>query len=178
MTTFLTLGAVFLIVTGGEALYADLGHFGASPIRRVWSLIVFAALVLNYPGQAVSLIYQPDVIRAPFFRLAPAWAAVPLGGLAGMAAVIASQAVISETFSLTRQAIRLVQLPRMRVTYTQAEVSGQVYLPFRLLVIALAGWFDCHQQAVIDYLIEGNRVLNDQLEGRRRWGIIRQWHKI
>lgn len=128
-TGFLTLGAVFLVVTGGEALYADLGHFGASPIRRAWFLIVFPALVLNYLGQAALLIHQPDAIRAPFFRLAPAWAAVPLVGLATVATIIASQAVISGTFSLTRQAIQLGQLPRMRVIYTQADESGQVYLP-------------------------------------------------
>jgi KUP system potassium uptake protein len=129
LTGFLTLGAVFLVVTGGEALYADLGHFGASRIRRAWFLIVFPALVLNYLGQAALLIHQPDAIRAPFFHLAPAWAAVPLVGLATVATIIASQAVISGTFSLTRQAIQLGQLPRMRVIYTQADESGQVYLP-------------------------------------------------
>jgi KUP system potassium uptake protein len=129
LTGFLTLGAVFLVVTGGEALYADLGHFGVSPIRRAWFLVVFPALVLNYLGQAALLIREPDAIQAPFFRLAPDWAAMPLVILATVATIIASQAVISGTFSLTRQAIRLGQLPRMRVIFTQAEESGQVYLP-------------------------------------------------
>ena len=126
---FLTLGAVFLVVTGGEALYADLGHFGVSPIRRAWFLVVFPALVLNYLGQAALLVREPDAIQAPFFHLAPDWAAMPLVMLATVATIIASQAVISGTFSLTRQAIRLGQLPRMRVIFTQAEESGQVYLP-------------------------------------------------
>ncbi|VAX12252.1 Kup system potassium uptake protein [hydrothermal vent metagenome] len=126
---FLTLGAVFLVVTGGEALYADLGHFGVSPIRRAWFLIVFPALFLNYLGQGAMLMQHPEAIRAPFFYLAPDWASLPLVVLATVATVIASQAVISGTFSLTRQAIQLGQLPRMRVIYTQADESGQIYLP-------------------------------------------------
>ncbi len=126
---FFTLGAVFLVVTGGEALYADLGHFGVSPIRRGWFLIVFPALLVNYLGQGALLIRQPAAIQAPFFRLAPDWAAMPLVALATVATIIASQAVISGTFSLTRQAIRLGQLPRMQVIFTQADESGQVYLP-------------------------------------------------
>jgi len=126
---FLTLGSVFLVVTGGEALYADLGHFGISPIRRAWFLIVFPALFLNYLGQGAVLMQHPDAIRAPFFYLAPDWATIPLVVLATAAAIIASQAVISGTFSLTRQAIHLGQLPRMRVIFTQADESGQVYLP-------------------------------------------------
>jgi KUP system potassium uptake protein len=129
LTGYLTLGAVFLVVTGGEALYADLGHFGISPIRRAWFLIVFPALLLNYLGQGALLIHQPAAIQAPFFHLAPDWAALPLVLLATLATIIASQAVISGTFSLTRQAIRLNQLPRMRVIFTQAEESGQIYLP-------------------------------------------------
>jgi KUP system potassium uptake protein len=129
LTGFLTLSAVFLVVTGGEALYADLGHFGATPIRRAWFLVVFPALVLNYLGQAALLIKQPGTMQAPFFHLAPDWAAMPLVILATVATIIASQAVISGTFSLTRQAIQLGQLPRMRVIFTQAEESGQVYLP-------------------------------------------------
>jgi KUP system potassium uptake protein len=126
---FLTLGAVFLVVTGGEALYADLGHFGRSPIRRAWVLIVFPALGLNYLGQAALLMHRPEAIDAPFFHLAPQWAGAPLVILATVATVIASQAVISGTFSLTRQAIQLGQLPRMRVVFTQSDEAGQVYLP-------------------------------------------------
>ncbi len=128
-TGFFTLGAVFLVVTGGEALYADLGHFGVAPIRRAWFIIVFPALILNYLGQGALLIQQPEAVNAPFFHLAPEWATLPLVLLATVATVIASQAVISGTFSLTRQAIHLGQLPRMRVIFTQAEESGQVYLP-------------------------------------------------
>ncbi|MEZ5542141.1 MAG: potassium transporter Kup [Pseudomonadota bacterium] len=128
-TAFLTLGAVFLVVTGGEALYADLGHFGIAPIRYAWLMIVFPALVLNYLGQAALVMQQPETIQAPFFHLAPDWAVVPLVILATVATIIASQAVISGTFSLTRQAIHLGQLPRMRVLFPQAESSGQVYLP-------------------------------------------------
>jgi KUP system potassium uptake protein len=128
-TAFLTLGAVFLVVTGGEALYADLGHFGIKPIRYAWLLIVFPALVLNYLGQAALVMQQPETIQAPFFHLAPDWAVIPLVLLATVATIIASQAVISGTFSLTRQAIHLRQLPRMQVLFPQAESSGQVYLP-------------------------------------------------
>ncbi len=141
VTGFLTLGAVFLVVTGGEALYADLGHFGVTPIRRAWFLIVFPALLLNYLGQTALLIHTPAAIQAPFFQLAPEWAAIPLVVLATVATIIASQAVISGTFSLTRQAIQLGQLPRMRVVYPQAEESGQVYLPlinWLLMVACLA----------------------------------------
>jgi KUP system potassium uptake protein len=138
LTGFLTLGAVFLVVTGGEALYADLGHFGLSPIRRAWFLIVFPALVLNYLGQGALLIGQPAAIQAPFFHLAPAWAGMPLVVLATVATIIASQAVISGTFSLTRQAIQLGQLPRMRVIFTQADESGQVYLPLVNWLLMLA----------------------------------------
>lgn len=129
ITGFLVLGAVFLVVTGGEALYADLGHFGATAIRRAWFFIVFPALALNYLGQGALLMQQPVAVTAPFFHLAPDWATLPLVVLATAATVIASQAVISGTFSLTRQAIQLGQLPRMRVIFTQAEESGQIYLP-------------------------------------------------
>ncbi len=141
MSGFLTLGAVFLVVTGGETLYADLGHFGVSAIRRGWFVIVFPALLLNYLGQAALLIQQPAAISAPFFKLAPDWALIPLIVLATVATIIASQAVISGTFSLTRQAIHLGQLPRMRVIFTQAEESGQVYLPLVnwLLMVACIG---------------------------------------
>ncbi len=135
---YLVLGAVFLVVTGGEALYADLGHFGASPIRRAWFLVVFPALALNYLGQAALLIGEPEAISAPFFHLAPDWAAWPLVVLATVATIIASQAVISGTFSLTRQAIQLGQLPRMRVVFTEPDEAGQVYLPLVNWLLMLA----------------------------------------
>jgi KUP system potassium uptake protein len=143
---FLTLGAVFLVVTGGEALYADLGHFGVSPIRRAWFLIVFPALVLNYLGQGALLIHRPETINSPFFHLAPDWAVIPLVLLATVATIIASQAVISGTYSLTHQAIQLGQLPRMRVMFPQAEESGRVYMPMvnwllMAACVALVIWF-------------------------------------
>lgn len=126
---FLTLGAVFLVVTGGEALYADLGHFGARPIRRGWFLVVLPALLINYLGQGALLIDDPTAVDAPFFRLAPAWATLPLVTLATVATIIASQAVITGAFSLTRQAIQFGQLPRMRVIYTETDEAGKIYLP-------------------------------------------------
>lgn len=138
LTGFLVLGAVFLVVTGGEALYADLGHFGVAPIRRAWFLIVFPALVLNYLGQGALLLAQPEAIAAPFFHLAPEWAAMPLVALATVATIIASQAVISATFSLTHQAIRLGQLPRMRVIHTHLDEAGQIYLPLVNWLLMLA----------------------------------------
>lgn len=141
MTGYLTLGAVFLVVTGGEALYADLGHFGKSPIRRAWAVIVFPALVLNYMGQAALLLHNPAAVTAPFFHLAPDWATIPLVLLATLATIIAAQAVISGTFSLTRQAIQLGQLPRMLVIFTEKSESGQIYLPLVnwLLMFACIG---------------------------------------
>tara|TARA_R110001599_G_scaffold353880_1_gene601938 strand:+ start:43807 stop:45705 length:1899 start_codon:yes stop_codon:yes gene_type:complete len=141
MNGFLTLGAVFLVVTGGEALYADLGHFGVAPIRRAWFMLVFPALVLNYLGQGALLTKHPEAIQAPFFQLAPEWALMPLVVLATVATIVASQAVISATFSLTRQAIQLGQLPRMRVIFTQPDESGQIYLPLVnwLLMLACVG---------------------------------------
>ena len=123
------LAAVFLALTGGEALYADLGHFGARPIRLGWFSIVLPALVLNYLGQAALLTADPEAIRSPFFLLAPAALQLPLTLLATAAAIIASQALISGAFSLTTQAIQLGCLPRLRVCYTSAHSVGQVYVP-------------------------------------------------
>lgn len=141
MVGFLTLGAVFLVVTGGEALYADLGHFGVSPIRKAWFFLVFPALLLNYLGQGALLLQDPSAIQAPFFRLAPDALLIPLVLLSTAATIIASQAVISATFSLTRQAIQLGQLPRMRVIYTQPDEAGQIYIPlvnWMLMVASVA----------------------------------------
>ncbi len=141
LTGYLTLGAVFLVITGGEALYADLGHFGAPPIQRAWITLVFPALLLNYLGQGALIITEPVSASAPFFHLAPDWAAIPLVLLATAATIIASQAVISGTFSLTRQAIQLGHLPRMRVVFTDVEASGQIYIPVInwLLMLACIG---------------------------------------
>jgi KUP system potassium uptake protein len=125
---FAVLGAVFLVVTGGEALYADMGHFGRRPIRLAWFVLVLPALVLNYLGQGALLLLHPDV-EHPFFQLAPAWALLPLVALATSAAIIASQALISGSFSITRQAIQLGLAPRLDVEHTSAREMGQIYVP-------------------------------------------------
>ncbi|OFW03638.1 MAG: potassium transporter Kup [Acidobacteria bacterium RIFCSPLOWO2_02_FULL_68_18] len=125
---FAVLGAVFLVVTGGEALYADMGHFGKYPIRLAWFGLVLPALVLNYLGQGALLLLRPASSQ-PFFMLAPTWALVPLVGLATAAAIIASQALISGSFSVTRQAIQLGLAPRLDVAHTSASAMGQIYVP-------------------------------------------------
>ena len=130
LATFFSLGAVVLAVTGTEALYADMGHFGAKPIRWAWFLIVLPALVLNYFGQGALLLARPDAIRNPFYLMAPQWALLPLIILATAAAVIASQAVISGAFSLTRQAIQMGYCPRLRILHTSEREIGQIYVPF------------------------------------------------
>ena len=126
---FLVLGTVFLVVTGGEALYADLGHFGLSPIRRAWFFAVLPALVLNYFGQGALILKDASEAAHPFFHLAPDWAIYPLVALATVATIIASQAVISGVFSLTAQAVRLNLLPRMNIVHTSPDERGQVYIP-------------------------------------------------
>jgi len=133
-----TLGAVFLAVTGGEALYADLGHFGRKPIQTAWMFFVLPALVLNYFGQGALVLAHPDAIENPFYRLAPDAVLVPLIVLATAATVIASQAVITGAFSLVRQAIQLGLLPRLEVRFTSATHAGQIYLP-RVNALLLVG---------------------------------------
>ncbi len=138
---FLALGGVFLVVTGSEALYADMGHFGTRPIRLGWFGLVFPALVLNYFGQGALLLADPTAIENPFYRLAPSWAVLPLVLLATMATVIASQALISGAYSLTSQAIQLGYLPRLRVDHTSPRHFGQIYVPtvnWILMVAAVA----------------------------------------
>src|ERR1700743_438164 len=135
------LAGVFLCVTGGEALYADMGHFGKSPIRLAWVFIVMPALVCNYFGQGAMLIENPAAISNPFYLMAPAWSLWPLVILATAATVIASQAVISGVFSVTTQAVSLGLLPRLRVEHSSADVAGQIYVPtmnWILMVAALA----------------------------------------
>jgi KUP system potassium uptake protein len=127
-TGFLVLGAVFLVVTGGEALYADMGHFGARPIRIVWFALVLPSLLLNYFGQGALLLNDPAAVVNPFYRLAPPWALFPLIVLATAAAFIASQAVISGAFSLTRQAVQLGYWPRMQIEHTSSREMGQIYV--------------------------------------------------
>src|SRR5438105_10538406 len=126
---FVLFGSVVLAVTGAEALYADMGHFGPAPIRRGWLRFVFPALLLNYFGQGALLLANPAAIENPFFLLAPDWAVYPMVALASTATVIASQAVISGAFSLTRQAVQLGYLPRMQIRHTSEETIGQVYVP-------------------------------------------------
>ena len=127
---FVALGAVVLCVTGAEALYADLGHFGRRPIRLAWFTLVGPALVLNYFGQGAMLLADPSKVGNPFFEMAPEWALFPLIALATAATVIASQALITAAFSVTKQAMQLGLLPRLRIVHTSARSAGQIYVPF------------------------------------------------
>lgn len=138
---FLVLGSVFLVVTGGEALYADMGHFGRRPIALGWFSFVMPALLLNYFGQAALLLERPEAIENPFYFLAPGWATFPLAILATMATIIASQALISGSFSLTLQAVQLNYLPRVRIKYTSRDEQGQIFIPAvnRVLMVACIG---------------------------------------
>lgn len=138
MIGLVVMGLVFLSVTGAEALYADLGHFGRKPIQVGWFFIVQPALIINYFGQGALLLANPDAIDNPFYRLYPAWALIPMVVLATVATVIASQAVITGAFSFTRQAIQLGLLPRLAIRHTSESVAGQIYLP-RVNQILLVG---------------------------------------
>ena len=141
-TAFVALGAVVLALTGAEALYADMGHFGKKPIRAAWFMVAFPALALNYLGQGALLINNPEAVSNPFFNQLGGWAIYPLVLLSTMAAVIASQATISGTFSMTKQAIALGLLPRMRVLHTSESEIGQIYIPavnwLQLIVVLIA----------------------------------------
>jgi KUP system potassium uptake protein len=130
IAAFVSLGAVVLAVTGTEALYADMGHFGRSPIRRAWLSFVLPALVLNYYGQGALLLADPSAVKNPFYLLAPSWALIPMVVLATCATVIASQAVISGTFSLSRAAIQMGYCPRLQIEHTSERQIGQIYVPF------------------------------------------------
>jgi KUP system potassium uptake protein len=138
MIALITLGAVFLVVTGSEALYNDLGHFGRKPIQTAWLFVVLPALVLNYFGQGALVLANPKTLENPFFLLFPEWALYPMVGLATAATVIASQAVITGAYSITRQAIQLGLLPRLAVRHTSAALAGQIYMP-RVNWMLLAG---------------------------------------
>ena len=138
LISLLTLGAVFLAVTGAEALYADLGHFGRAPIQTAWLIVALPALTINYLGQGALLLSNPQAIENPFFLLYSQWALLPMVGLATAATVIASQAVITGAFSLTRQAIQLGFLPRLEVRHTSGAQFGQIYVP-RINTILLLG---------------------------------------
>jgi KUP system potassium uptake protein len=126
---FLVLGAVFLAVTGAEALYADMGHFGRRPIRLAWFAVVLPALLLNYLGQGALVLHEPDAVQNPFYRLAPWWFLYPLLAIATLATIVASQALISGAFSLARQSVRLGYSPRFTIIHTSREEAGQIYIP-------------------------------------------------
>ncbi|HEU4680443.1 MAG TPA: KUP/HAK/KT family potassium transporter, partial [Gemmatimonadales bacterium] len=128
-TGLMVMAAVVLVITGGEALYADMGHFGKRPIRLAWYAVVLPALLLNYFGQGALLLEVPAAARNPFYSLVPGWALYPMIGVATGAAVVASQALISGAFSLTRQAVQLGYMPRMNIIHTSSSTIGQIYIP-------------------------------------------------
>ena len=172
MTGFLALGSVVLAVTGAEALYADMGHFGRLPIRLAWYLIALPALVLQYFGQGALLLAHPAAVENPFFLMAPAWAGIPLLVLATCATVIASQAVISGAFSVTRQAIQLGYLPRMTIVHTSAREIGQVYIPMlnwtlMVVVIGLVFGFGSSSNLASAYgiAVTGTMIITTLLAG-------------
>ena len=136
--SFVILGSVFLAVTGGEALYADMGHFGAGPIRRAWFSLVLPALALNYLGQGALLMKNPEAAHSPFFQMAPHWATLPMVLLATAATVIASQALITGTYSLTLSAVQLGYLPRLSIRHTSEHARGQIYIPLVNWLLMLA----------------------------------------
>ena len=153
---FVVLGAVFLVVTGAEALYADMGHFGKAPIRLAWIGLVCPALILNYFGQGAVLLAKPEMSHHPFYALVPGWAMVPMVILATVATIIASQAVITGAFSLTQQAIKLGYLPRLRVTHTSATHIGQIYIApvnwlLMICTIALVAGFQSSSKIAAAY---------------------------
>ena len=156
LIAFLALGGVVLAITGAEALYADMGHFGRRPISRAWLAIVFPALTLNYLGQGALLVNDESAVSSPFFLLVPDWAQIPMVALATVATVIASQAVISGAFSVTHQAARLGFLPRLRVVHTSAREEGQIYMPFvnwllMIAVLALVLMFQSSEKLAAAY---------------------------
>jgi KUP system potassium uptake protein len=186
LTAFLALGGVVLAVTGAEALYADMGHFGRGPIRGAWLAVVFPALTLNYLGQGALIVEHPDGTANPFFLLVPHWARVPMVLLACAATVIASQAVISGAFSVTRQAVQLGYLPRLRMRHTSQQQAGQIYVPFvnwallaAVLVLVFAFQRSQHLASAYGVAVTGTITLTlvlflvlMRLEGRwRPWQI-------
>lgn len=177
---FLALGAVVLALTGAEALYADMGHFGARPIRRAWFWIVLPALALNYFGQSALVLADPAAAKNPFYLLVPNWGLYPMIGLATVATVIASQAVISGTFSLTRQAVQLGYCPRLEVHQTSKDEYGQVYMPrvnwgLMLAIIVLVVGFGSSDALAAAYgiAVTGTMLITTMLAvvvARRIWG--------
>jgi KUP system potassium uptake protein len=180
VTGFLSLGAVFLAVTGAEALYADMGHFGRGPIRIAWFALVLPALMLNYFGQGALLLENPAAIEHPFYRLAPEWALYPVVALATAATVIASQAVITGVYSITHQAIQLGYAPRMRVQHTSGREMGQIYIPginmaLLVAVIALVAAFRSSSNLAAAYgiAVSGTMIITTLFA----WCVARnEWH--
>lgn len=178
--SFFALGAVVLSVTGVEALYADMGHFGKVPIRLAWFSVVLPSLVLNYFGQGALLLRDPASIANPFFLLAPDWALIPLLVLAALATIIASQAVISGVFSLTRQAVRLGYLPPMRIIYTSEVEAGQIYVPvinwilyIAVVLVILAARHSSNLAAAYGIAVTGTMLLTSVLV---TWVAVNNWH--
>jgi KUP system potassium uptake protein len=182
ITGFLALGAVVLVVTGAEALYADLGHFGPAPIRRGWYLVVFPALLANYFGQGALLLQHPEAVANPFYALAPRWGLLPLVALATVATVIASQALITGAFSLASQAVQLGYLPRLSVVHTSASHVGQIYIPevntglgFACIALVLAFRSSSSLAAAYGLAVVGTMAITSLLfffVARDRWN----WH--
>ncbi|MET3916721.1 KUP system potassium uptake protein [Variovorax sp. OAS795] len=178
------LGAVFLAFTGGEALYADMGHFGTRAIRRAWLFIALPGLVLNYFGQGALVLADPSAIDNPFFRLFPAWGVLPMVVLAAMATVIASQAVISGAFSLTAHAMRMGYLPRMRVVQTSGAAIGQIYVPVvnwllmtGVLLLVLGFRSSEALSAAYGIAVSITMVTTTLLAGIVAWGLWR-WNRV
>ncbi len=177
--SFFALGAVVLSITGVEALYADMGHFGKLPIRIAWFCVVLPSLVLNYFGQGALLLADPEAIKNPFFLLAPDWALIPMLLLATLATVIASQAVISGVFSLTRQAVRLGYLSPMRIIHTSEMESGQIYIPMinwllysAVLVVIICFKHSSNLAAAYGIAVTGTMILTTILSctvARKNW---------
>ena len=177
------LGGVFLAMTGGEAMYADMGHIGRNPIRTSWYGIVLPALLLNYAGQVALFLADPTTDGNPFFRLAPSWSIYPLVGLAAVATIIASQAIITGSFSLTRQAMQLGWFPGVRIRQTSSEEYGQIYVPFvnwtmMVLTVALTVGFGSSDRlagaygtAVSTTMLLTTALLYNVMRGRWRWSI-------
>jgi KUP system potassium uptake protein len=184
-TALLVLGAVFLVVTGGEALYADMGHFGTRPIRLGWFVVVLPALLLNYFGQGALLLADPSAADNPFYRLVPGWGIYPMVVLSTAATIIASQAVISGAFSLTRQAIQFGYSPRLEIEHTSSEEIGQIYMPginwiLMLATIGLVLGFESSSNLAAAYGVAVTTtmvittvlfyvVARDRWHWRRRW---------
>lgn len=178
--SFFALGAVVLAITGVEALYADMGHFGKVPIRLAWFSVVLPSLVLNYFGQGALLLSDPKAIKNPFFLLAPDWALIPMLILATLATVIASQAVISGVFSLTRQAVRLGYLPGIRIIHTSERESGQIYIPvinwvlyFAVLIVIISFEHSSNLAAAYGIAVTGTMVLTAMLSCTVA---VKNWH--